>query len=97
MALIPMEYEGGVLYRKYFFDSTHPSIGAQNTWDKTIDISLTGYTPLGIVESGIYQGYLCSFGFAFLDGTTARLRVTNPSTGSQTIGDVFIAVLYQKN
>jgi S-formylglutathione hydrolase FrmB len=39
MALIPMEYEGGVLYRKYFFDSTHPSIGAQNTWDKTLEVA----------------------------------------------------------
>ena len=77
--------------------STTLEIAANSFNNYSIDVSKSGYTPLGIVSltgSGTGQLNLIEF---FLSGNTAKIYYRNNQTAAKSISKMTITVLYKKS
>ena len=79
-------------------NTTSLTLSAGATGSRDINISKTGYTPLGIMTFG--GSGTSSFAWAdwyFTDNNTARVYCRNISGSSATLNSVTVKVLYMKN
>lgn len=82
---------------KEFTNSSTTSISAGSAIEKTFNVAVSGYTPVGIVQAG--GGGTTGTGFidAYLTGNTASLWISNPSSSSKSISSAFVVVFYIKS
>ena len=85
------------LVRERFWSAT-TSINASSAVTTTIDVTKSGYTPIGIVGHGM-TGTNATWCFAYsrvLSGTTAKVLVRNYSGSAASITS-YVDILYRKN
>jgi hypothetical protein len=62
----------------------------------TIDATLSGYTPIGVVGSSMNAGVGCAITESTISGNSVRLIVTNLSSASRTLQSVSARILYER-
>lgn len=62
----------------------------------TIDATLSGYTPIGVVGSSLEGGVGCTITESTISGNSVQLIVTNLSSASKTIASVSARILYER-
>lgn len=83
----------------YYYDVNGEATSAGSVHDYDFSISKTGYTPIGVVGSIISAGgqSVPIHFYIMANGTTARIRVLNAGSSSNTPGYVRVYILYKKN
>lgn len=83
----------------YHYDVNGEATSAGSVHDYDFSISKTGYTAIGVVGSIISAGgqSVPIHSYIMANGTTARMRVLNAGSSSNTPGYVRIYILYKKN
>lgn len=76
------------------FTKTGVATAAGSTRDYTFSVTLSGYTPIGIVGTRITSGGTTTLVSTYLSGASVTVRVRNNGTSSQTPDDVRIQVLF---
>lgn len=76
------------------FTKAGVSTSAGSTRDYTFSVTLSGYTPIGIVGTRITSGGTTTLTSTYLSGTSVTVRVRNNGTSAQTPEDVRIQVLF---
>lgn len=72
------------------------TISAGSYVSVTIDATLSGYTPIGVVGSSLTGGAGCAVTESNFDGNSLRLILTNFSSSSRTVSSVSATVLYKR-
>ena len=86
------------IIRTKTFTITNTVLPASSGISVNIDITLSGYTPVGLVGwygSGTSRCYMADF--RVKNATTATIYPRNVTTSETTISSITIAVLYVKN
>ena len=79
---------------KVVTDSQSRTLNAGGYVSITIDATLSGYTPIGVVGSSLNGGVGCAVTESTIIGNDVRLIVSNLGSASRTLQSVSARILY---
>lgn len=80
-----------------YYTQVGKSLPADATTDFVFDVTLSGYTPLGIIGTRFNSYGRASLVHAYISGNSANVRLRNNGTSDQSGENVAITVLYKKS